>query len=94
MKLWHLHSETVKGFYASEVFVAAPNQGAAQELAFDAFLIYLDNCIEDLGFIPGHNLDEEDPDFVPRRHALVKAFSAELPRLREIPDQATVLRRD
>lgn len=94
MKLWHLHSATLKGFYASEVYVAAPNQGAAQELAFDAFLDYLDGCIEDMGFVPGHSLYEDDDDFAEQRQELVEAFNAELSNLKEVPGGAAIFRRE
>lgn len=84
IKLFHMHSTIVDGFYASEVYVAAPDKDAAEEIAFDTFLEWLDDQIADWCFPCG--LDPEDDDYNEKRNQVIKTFSEELTaRLQPVP---------
>lgn len=58
--LWHMRSDVLDGFYASEVYVSAEDQPQAIEVALQAYDIWLTQQIDDYLYHPLISLDPDD----------------------------------
>lgn len=61
--LWHMHSDVLEGFYASEVYIAADDQPQAIEVGLQIYKTWLDKEIADYGYDPLTHNDPDDEDY-------------------------------
>ena len=83
-KLWHLHSEILKGFYASDVYVAAANHIQAQNLAYAAFIKFLDQQLDEMGYFLEVSKWDDQGDYLWARQDLLHRFGQELQGLKAV----------
>jgi hypothetical protein len=51
-KLWHMHSEVLRGFYASEIYLVAETREVAIDLAIHAFKTWVESEEADYSYNP------------------------------------------
>lgn len=94
MLLWHMHSEVLAGFYASEVYVTAASQSDAVQLAVDAFDTWLKNEVENYWFNPLTYDQPDDPGYEHEMVQLRLKFVAEATALlKQAPNNAIIFRK-
>lgn len=92
MKLWHMHSDVLQGFYASEVYVAATSRSFALIKGMEAYDRHISEYIESIGIHPLIS-DNWPEDELFKEQALAKRneFSIELSqKLKALDHQATI----
>lgn len=93
MKLWHMHSETLKGFYASEVFAAGEDETTAIEAALRAYDYWLAEQIREYLIHPLVNMETDEDGYELEARKVREAFHSELKgKLKSVPRHATIFR--
>lgn len=93
MSLWHMHSDVLKGFYASEVYVSAYNKQSARASASEAFDRYIKMMEDDLNC---NFLTEDmpwDPEYPTQLSELRRRFYDETDKLEELEHLADIYHR-
>lgn len=92
--LWYFHSETLRGFYASEVYVVAADLDGAVAKAVEEYDIFIAKRLVDYGTDFLTDVYPDDPEYVVQAKACRDAFVAEATdKLRPIPSGAIIFHR-
>ena len=92
MKLWHMHSDVLDGFYSSEVYVAATSRSFALIKGMEAYDRYIEEYLDCFGIHPliWDNFPE-DPLFKEQSLAKRNEFSIELNQKLKPLDQPAII---
>ena len=94
MMLWHMHSNVLQGFYASEVYVIASTKEEAIQRALVAYDAWLKEQVDDYCFDPLTSAFPGEPDYPADAAAVRAKFAAELHvSLEACPENAIIFRK-
>ena len=89
MPLWHFHSEVLKGFYASEVYVSADDYNSALLKVLLFYDQYVAAMIQEFGTTFLTDSIEGDPEFTAESTSKRMEFRQEaITKLKPIPGDA------
>lgn len=93
MSLWHMHSEILQGFYASEVYVSADNKQSARSFASEAFDRHIKEMEDDYLCNFLINADPGDAEYPEQFVDLRRRFYDETEKLEELEHLAVIFKR-
>lgn len=84
MYLWHMHSEILKGFYQSDIYVIAACRTAARITSILALNRHITEEAENFSYSFLVGEDPLDPEFEPKRSILLTNFALETQNLTKV----------